>query len=81
MTPKTVIFILSMFVFLCAAAAFALALFANYLLNRNGRLELQNEYKTELACVLNNKLDELQKDYNELENDYKKIIERMKSNE
>ena len=76
MTPKAIIFWLCIFVFIAATCAVAVALFARYLIGRTERLEVQNERKTELICTLNNRLDEVQADYNELEKKYNKLIER-----
>lgn len=82
MTPKETIIGLCICLIITCALALALAFFARYLVARNGRLEMQNEHKTELICALNNRLDEAHKDYNELEKDYKKLMyERTKEND
>lgn len=82
MTPKTIIMGLCICVFIAATLAIAMALFSNYLVDRNAKLETQNEHKTELICALNNRLDEAQKDYNDLEKEYTKLMykERKKEN-
>lgn len=82
MTIKTIIFGLCICAMISAAFAIALTLYAKYLVTRCSRLEMQNDHKTELICALNNRLDEAQKDYSDLEIEYKKLMyERTKEND
>ena len=83
MTPKTIIFGLCLCVILCIATIAFLFGYCTYLAQRNNRLETQSEAKTELICALNSRLEEAQKDYNELEKDYEKLRykERKKEND
>lgn len=79
MTPEATIMGLCICVFIVASIAVGLALFANYLFNRNERLEVQNERKTELICEQNNRIDDLQSEYERLEKDYKKLLIERKA--
>lgn len=75
MTKVTVLFVCAI---IAVVTGLALALYCWYITNRVYALEMQNDRKTELNIALNQRLEQANKDYDELLEDYNEILKENK---